>query len=363
MSSLLNPMRSDYISTLLRRHVSDSPRVLALIYVCFVVFGIGGSAFLQDIIFGTEAFKQIVIDYANLINFGLVLPTGVFLVFNFYDRIQGCFDDIVDNGVLSFETEQQKTSFFYGIDEHVNKPIYFWIAVVGSICINGLIMMNLHDKNVWNSLQLSIPSVLFRLIAFINMYVMILVLLKSYVVVREITDIFSNQKECSVNISEFHEDGCAGLGSLGRLAVSINYFLGLVAVYLLILSGFKSMHQVSYYDHVFFFPSIIAFVIFSLYLFVSPLYAAHQYVLKWKSERLQSVCRYLVDQDHSVEEPLKVNVDILYYEMRMRRLSKVSTWATDSASLQYFAATILFPFIIAVSIEWLKGVFGPELGL
>lgn len=363
-----DPMRSDYITVILQNSLSRTPWVLAVAYVIFIVFGVAGSAFLQDAVFKTETFSLISKDYANIINFCLVLPIGVFLVINFYQKIKGCFCDIADNGVLSFSTQRHKDMFFAEIDYNINRSIYFWIAIVMSLCVNGLIVLNLNDTNAWNALQFSMPSILFRVVTFINMYVMILVLLKSYVVVREITAIFSNQRECSISISEFHEDGCAGLGALGRLSVSINYFVGLVTVYLLVLIGFKSaQHQISYYDNIFFFPSILIFVLFSLYLFLSPLYSAHRYVKKWKVARLKGVRQYLLSKNNQVEDHVqgdsRLSVDLLYYEMRLRCVSKVSTWATDSTSLRYFVATILFPFAIALVIEWLKVAFSTELGL
>ena len=157
---------------------------------------------------------------------------------------------IVDDRIVVFETTEHGHEFLRSLDRSLNRPWLSWLALGVAITFNLVFL--LRKQNAWNDMNGGLPSWWFRLFAVINFYILFTVTIKGFVVVSAIRRLFGQK----INLQPLHPDGCGGLRSIGDIALALNYFICLVAVYLTVLAFIARTPL----EHPLFLPIVLVYI-------------------------------------------------------------------------------------------------------
>jgi len=225
-----DPAVGDYILRGAVKVFGHRPMLIAFAYLVVSLGGIVLLSFMQNVALPSEnGVVELFEDYGNLINFGIIVPMGILLVFNFYRQLKIGFAQIIEDGVLSFPDEVSKEVFFEDIQRRLNKKWFFFLALLLAAGLNVWIALNL--SGYWNSLEYGLPGIWFRICATLNFYMVFYILIKGVATSRMIRLIFEEK----VELQPLHPDRCSGLHPLGSVSGAINLFLSLLTLYLTVL--------------------------------------------------------------------------------------------------------------------------------
>ncbi len=350
--------RSDYAIHYLPKVFPKNPLLTAVLYT---IISFGGTVLLtlagegsagSDAQDHTSLFK----DYSSIINYVVVLPIGVILVLNFYNRVNRGFLQLIEDHVILFESEPERQTFLSEIDRSVNRKSLFYLSII--IVFLTYVPLASYREGYWNS-GFGGPNVWwFRIFSTLNLYVITHVLLKSIFVAQAMRRCFKNE----VLLQPLHPDGCGGLRSLGDISLSINSLVGIVAVYLSVIA----FSDFSPLQNPIFFVVVICYGLIATYLFFVPLAGAHDLMDRKKSEVLHALNRefqstYVKVSASQFSEGISLQdaQKIESLERLYRIASRMPVWPIDTRIIGQFVAVVAIPLIIGLVIESLKYFYFP----
>lgn len=347
--------RSDYVVRLVRWCFPNNHLLVAVLYT---VVSMGGTVLLtimwEKVRPPSQEYVPIFKDYANIMNYGIVVPIGIVLVLNFYACVNRGIRQLVTDRIIVFEGQRQSRQFLQHIDDAVNRKWFFYVSLALAVLCYSFFAWN--RKGYWNS-GIGGPNVWwFRFFSAINIYMVFHLAAKSFVIVRAIRDCFKQK----IMLQPLHPDGCGGLRSLGNISLAINYLVGLIAVYLSILAFL----EFSPLDNPVFFIVLVTYFVIAGYLFFVPLADAHDLMEREKSEVLfvlnrefqstytKAVAR-LPAEGLTLEDAQKIE--------SLERLhgiaSRMPVWPMDTRIVGQFLGVVAVPLIVGLFIELAKTWF------
>lgn len=353
----LDASRSDFIIQFARRALPRHSILVALLYSSITF---GGTIALTAIwnYFRPPDDDTIGLfrDYGTFILWCFVLPIAIVLVFNFYNRVNTGFQQLVNDRVAIFESHSKQHQFLSEIDQALNRPWFFYLSILLALACDTSMMWG--RESYWNS-GIGGPNVWwFRLFSIINISVIFHIAMKSFVVVRSIRKLFTHE----VVLQPLHPDGCGGLRSLGDISLAINYMVGIVAVYLsvLVFSGYPVR------DSPVFLAILVAYAAGAGYLFFSPLSGAHDLMETEKRDILYGLNRefqttYARLSSNLNEEGIALRdaQKIESLERLHRIASRMPVWPMDTRILGQFMAVVAIPLIMGLITESIKLTWFP----
>jgi hypothetical protein len=353
---IFDPESSDYVIRFFRRLISKNPVVLTIAYSLLCVGITVLLAFLTDLIAGKNIIDSLLTDYANLINFGIIMPIGILLVLNFYSKLREGFYSLVEDQAVVFKDEEARTSFFRDLHRSLNRRWFFPVSLGFSLVTNTIIMLRL--KDTWHAPGTGVHAWWFRLFVVFNFYMIANILLKGTAAVLEMRRLFG-MKNHKVVLQPLHPDGCGGLRPLGSISMAINYFVCLIAVYLSVLAFVRSASLTSRtIDFPLFIPMVIGFAILAVFLFFVPLSRAHEIMRNEKDTSLHVLSMEFQKTYHRVAKnlaevgiPLEDAQKIASIERLYRIASRMPVWPIDIRIIVQFIAVVATPLAIGIASE------------
>ncbi len=354
---MLEPGRSDPVFRIATRLAGTNVPLMVVAYAIISCGGtvalalLGGSAVAIPDNGTVELFE----DYANLINFGVVLPLGVGLVASLYDRLRTGFEQLVRDAVIVFQSPEEGQIFLADIDVALNKAWFTWVALALSVIVNAVNFASL--KDTWSAPSSGAAAYWFRLFVITNFFVVFQVLFKAIVAVRVMQQLFKRD----ITLQPLHPDGCGGLRSLGAISASINYFVCLLAVYLSVLGAVGRVSS----SNPIFIPILVVFVPLAVYLFMIPLAKAHDKML---TEKVRVLSALNAEFQHTYKRVaaslgtdglVAADADKLANLERLHQVaSKMPVWPFDVKIIAQFIGAALVPVVTKLGAEAAKRFLG-----
>jgi len=285
----------------------------------------------------------------TLITFGALLPVGIFLVLRLYEKLHDGFTRLVADRVIRFPDEKRGEEYLGELDHSINRPWFFWASLLGSLAGNAVWLWLLPEGD-WKRLDSGPAAWWFRVFVVVNIYAILIVLLKGVVAVRRMRAIF----QMNVVLQPLHPDGCGGLRYLGDMSIALNYFLGLIALFI-----WLKAFQTDLTTNVWFIVMMTAFAPLALYLFAAPLAGAHDLMAREKAGILRELN---LDFQRTYDEvraglqgtgiPLDSAQKLQALDHLHRVASRMPVWPYDIRIAMQLVGTIVVPPVTAYAVEF-----------
>lgn len=349
LESLFNPMAGDWILRILTRGGKVHPLRLSFVYVVlFLALSIVLSM-VENNFWSVAGNKKLEFmeDYGNWLNFLFILPVGIVLIYNYYDRLRQGLIKLVSQNVVMFRGEEERVAFLTQCHKILNRNLLFWISILLSLGLNVWLVLNV--KNSWNSQSLSLFALIpFRIYTFLNFAMVFYFLGKAILTVQMFRFMFRHH----VVMQPLHPDRCGGLLPLGHISGAINMFLGLLTLYITVLVVIDGVPL----THPLFLSVVLGFFGLAIYLFLIPAWLAHVEMKRQKDEVLQKL-----NQDFQVlytrVTGQMVNANTMPKMEEQQELENLSrfhhlvvalpTWPFNIETLSRLFAVVIGPLLVA----------------
>jgi len=301
---------------------------------------------------------EVLEDRANLINFLLVTPAAVYLLFRFNEAVRHGLSQLFRDGVVRTQWPRQGARYLARLNRTTNDVRLSVIALLLSVLTNGAIVVQLRDA--WNDYTGGAAAWWTRAFTILNFYLLYFYLIRFYIIATVMRRLFSDR----VRLQPLHPDGCGGLRSLGDISLTMNYGVCLLAVYIsnIIYIGGALEKQ----------PLLIlilpAFAVVAAYLFFAPLSKAHDIMLQAKERTLSALNSEFQNTYLKVSArlpeygiPLEDAQKIEALERLHSIASRMPVWPMDLRIFTQFLIAIALPVLVGVAVESLARLV-PEFG-
>ncbi|TNE49317.1 MAG: hypothetical protein EP343_12440 [Deltaproteobacteria bacterium] len=350
------PYRGDPLLSGLLQTIGYHPLWIA---GCYTLLGLGG-VILLTLAAGTTyphspRVVELLEDTGELVNLGVMVPIGAFLVLHFYHQFTRAIRTLMEDGVLLFSSGNERREFLIELESRLYRPWFALVSAMLSLAVNVWILLSL--KNHWNSLDQGFVAIWFRFLSFINYYMVFMMLLKGVATTRAIRWIFKSD----IVLQPIHPDRCAGLQPLGAISGSLNVFLALLTSYITVL---VELEGVSLAHPAFLIPVSI-FAVLATYLFVAPISAIHHRMKAMRREIQISLNHEFQKSFQQVHQRLSHRQDIDVGNLqRLDALEKLHTiaarmpvWPIDMETVIKFFAVVGVPTLLGLAKTFLLPLF------
>lgn len=233
--------------------------VTALVYFSFsfiVTYAIG---WLTGQLNGKNGLKAMYAATLDNINLAVIAPVGAGLLCYLYCTITDSFSRLASEGTIAAEDRLAYDAFLRRIDALYNNRPVLWTALGLSVLINVFNYVN--KDSSWLGINGGITGIYGRLFVVINFFLIALILYKCAITVFAMRLVF----QFNINVQPLHPDRSGGLLPIGKLAIAVNYFVGLILLFftlLITLDPFVKMN-IAYIGIIVGFYAISPFLLFS----------------------------------------------------------------------------------------------------
>lgn len=344
----LDPGRSDRILAFVTRRGIRSAPLLALTYTLFSLGGVIGLAWLYG---GAAAVAKIKDDVGTLATLAGVLPAGLVLILRLYDKTKQGFEQLANDELVTLPSADERRRYLSSLDDELN-PRWLFPASVALSALGNVAWLLVLPSGDWKQLHMGPAAWLLRVLVFLNVYVVLGAIFKSILVVRAMRRVFSHR----IALQPLHPDGCGGLRGLGDIAMSLNYFLALIALFIW-LKGFFAASLLTYW----FAPIMGLFGVVAIYLFVAPLSKAHDQMKAEKLAILTALNRDFQNTYRAVRKSLDEDGLSLEAAQKLRALehlhqvaARMPVWPYDIRIFAQLVGAIVVPPLSGFAIEFIN---------
>ncbi len=346
------PEHNDFVFRALRFVSGDNPFVAIIEYVALTCGVTVTLAYMSHSVIPLQnEYVELSEDWVAILDFGIIVPIAVYLIFNFYNTVKMGFTWLVESGSVAFEEPETANEFISAFNRKINQPWHVIVALILAVGLNTVFFISKHDA--WNELSAGFPAWWFRLFATVNYFVLFVIVFKSAVVVQGIKSILSH----SLRIQPLHPDGCGGIAHLGKISLSINYFVSLIGLHVLIIGVMGTQP----FENPVFLGSILGYTIFSTYVFFVPLSYAHDAMKKEKlnvlgvlNDEFQTTYLRVAEGLPTLGIQLEDAQKIESLERLHRIASSMPVWPLNTRVLGNFTISVFMPVAGALAVELLK---------
>ena len=344
--------KNDFISQCLYRLFKKN---ILVITVCYWIISFGGImllGFITGQLGNTQYSPVMKRDYSNLINMGLVAPVGIFILLMLYKKLNRLFIVLKQRHILK-ESDETLLELKNKIQRIYQCKAVTVFSLAVSVSINIYIAFN--KSNEWNGAFGGITAWYFRFFVIINFYYIWLILYKCVVTVVLMRKIFSMK----FRLDPIHPDNCGGLRPIGELALSLNYFAGLILLYMLVL---VFLDPYSKANSMFYFGFFIVVIINFIILFLG-LSKAHDKMKMEKEIFLNYLHKSFQKNYVTFHDKLQENVFDIELSSKIASIEKMfqmsknmPVWPFNLNIMSRLISTTVIPIFILLYQEFLSSV-------
>lgn len=299
------PYKNDYLYKTISFLGKQNPFLTGSWYfiISYIVLYIVG--YFTGQIYGNEKVPAMYLHLIDNVNLGVLAPIGAALLCNLYNKITYAFEYIeneniiTDNEIINQETDKKniltnvidfiKLRIFriknkqitylklkHKIFNLYNSKIILIFSIITSLAINS--NNYFYKTESFLSISGGLTGLYGRIFIIFNFFMITFILLKTIITVWALQKILS----CNFKIEPMHPDRSGGLKPIGDMALSVNYFLGLVIVFFSLLVFFDSFSK----SNIIYMIIIVSVYIMSPILLFKSLSKAYKRMSDTKQEAL-----------------------------------------------------------------------------
>jgi len=229
------PYKTDIVFQGLSAIAGRNPVMISLIYfllsyVFLQLIGLSTGQF-----YGKNGAPPMYTVFVDNLNLAFLAPLGAGLLCYLYKMICQCFKYITDERLIEKSEEINYQSFINKLDKLYNSRIAITISASLSIIINSYNYLFKPTTATWLGLHSGISGAYGRFFVTINYFMILLIIYKCIVTVWGLYKLLSKY---TLRVQPMHPDSCGGLRPIGSLAIAVNYFIGVVLIFISLLFFF-----------------------------------------------------------------------------------------------------------------------------
>lgn len=278
-------------------------------------------------------------DFLALINIGLITPLGAAALLNLYSKIDRFISTLMLDNALKTTPDRVEEIAHKAQRLYENKTVVV-LAFLTSLLINAYILVSY--KTAWFGINGGVTSFYFRIFVVCNYYMVILIPFKCGVTLWLLRKVSS----LKLNFQPMHPDKCGGLKVMGSLSVALNYFLGIVLLFLSLVAIFEPDSL----KNILFVGTFILFILASFLILAFGLSKTHKQMSSEKEKLLlrlhqefqrthEVFAADLGTRKYSKDNALKIQSLNFLYQLA----EQMPVWPLDVHSISRFITTISVP--------------------
>ncbi len=280
------------------------------------------------------------------INLGFLGPVGAGLLCHLYNTIQDTLEKLHARKIIPDESRDAYLEKLRVAEQRYN---IVWVPIIALVIALAINIVNYPLKEgTWLGKGGGWLSIFGRLFVLLDFFMLSVVLYKCAVTAWVLRRVIS---WVDIRVQPLHPDRCGGLGSLGRLALAINYFVTLSLIFFAILFLFDPLARTE--------PAYI--LIYALVyacapiLLITPLSKANHRMRERKTEAMDELNRafnHYYDRLRSesrgdalaMEPAQNIGSIVGLYET----VRKLPVWPFDTRSILRFVGPFVVPAVLFV---------------